>query len=977
MPQIIAGIYELKDKIGAGGGGVVYLGEHTRLKKQVVLKADKRKLSVGAEKLRREVDLLKGLSHTYIPQVYDFVQEDETVYTVMDYIEGESLDKMIGRGERPSQPDVVRWACQLLEALDYLHNRPPYGILHGDIKPANIMLRPNGDVCLIDFNIALALGEEGAVKVGFSRGYASPEHYGADYIRSSRAAAVKSGTTLRTTVRKEGLQGRKKPDDGETAVDDGETVDEESGILSSAVQRTSSSSKGILLDVRSDIYSLGATLYHLLSGIRPAQDAREVKPLDHKVCSEAVSFILQKAMNPQPDERYQTAQEMLFAFLHLHKKDNRAVRHQRHMVISAFGLGAMFLAGAALTFVGQRQLQQRQEALTLSEYSANALAEGDISSAISYALRAIPASDNIFQAPVTAEAQAALTEALGIYDLSEDFKAFNTLVLPGAPFDLAVSPDGTRLAVVYAYETAIYDMESLDKLISLPVLQSALSDCVFIDDKCIVYAGVDGLTCCNIETGEKLWTGETATTLAVSADRSVVAAVNRDDDYAVLYQSADGEKIAERSFEGRHLTVPANDQFADAKNDIFTLNADGSMLAVSFSNGGFFIYDCENPDDDLIIYEDSEYKSFSGGFCGKYFAFAANDTGKSQFGLIDVQEGAYIGGYEALEQMAIQADEAGIYLSAGKLLERVDMDTMTELEMAFSDEADILAFSVRNIDGKEYTLVTAEDHSFSFYDSGAGLISTNVSDQDCAFAVLGDGYAVLGNRSEPVLRILKLEHGRGDIIFAYDARYVHDEARISYDMRTTMLYSYQGFRIYDVNGGLVASVELPAAENIYDQQFYRDADSSYLEVIWYDGMVRRYSAADGSIISEKQQDVPAKDLYEEFFTDRYRFASELHAAPRVYDIKSGNFIAELEKDAYLTYVTQIGDYIVTEYVSAQGERYGLLLDEKLQKLARLPGLCDVVDENTLIFDDESGNLRQSRLYSLQELIALGESYKKE
>ncbi len=228
-----------------------------------------------------------------------------------------------------------------------------------------------------------------------------------------------------------------------------------------------------------------------------------------------------------------------------------------------------------------------------------------------------------------------------------------------------------------------------------------------------------------------------------------------------------------------------------------------------------------------------------------------------------------------------------------------------------------------------------------------------------------------------MLRILKLEHGRGDIIFAYDARYVHDEARISYDMRTTMLYSYQGFRIYDVNGGLVASVELPAAENIYDQQFYRDADSSYLEVIWYDGMVRRYSAADGSIISEKQQDVPAKDLYEEFFTDRYRFASELHAAPRVYDIKSGNFIAELEKDAYLTYVTQIGDYIVTEYVSAQGERYGLLLDEKLQKLARLPGLCDVVDENTLIFDDESGNLRQSRLYSLQELIALGESYKKE
>lgn len=152
---------------------MVYLGRHIRLDKPVVLKADKRTLSIGTETLRREVDLLKGLSHTYIPQVYDFVQEDGVVYTVMDYIEGESLDKLIARGQLPGQAELIRWACQLLEALVYLHGRPPYGILHGDIKPANIMRRPNGDMCLIDFNIALALGEDGAVKVGFSRGYAS------------------------------------------------------------------------------------------------------------------------------------------------------------------------------------------------------------------------------------------------------------------------------------------------------------------------------------------------------------------------------------------------------------------------------------------------------------------------------------------------------------------------------------------------------------------------------------------------------------------------------------------------------------------------------------------------------------------------------------------------------------------------------------------------------------------------------------
>ena len=69
MTQIIAGLYEIQNQIGAGGGGIVYLGRHIRLDKQVVLKADKRKLSTDTETLRREVDMLKNLTHTYIPQV--------------------------------------------------------------------------------------------------------------------------------------------------------------------------------------------------------------------------------------------------------------------------------------------------------------------------------------------------------------------------------------------------------------------------------------------------------------------------------------------------------------------------------------------------------------------------------------------------------------------------------------------------------------------------------------------------------------------------------------------------------------------------------------------------------------------------------------------------------------------------------------------------------------------------------------------
>ena len=81
----------------------------------------------------------------------------------------------------------------------------------------------------------------------------------------------------------------------------------------------------------------------------------------------------------------------------------------------------------------------------------------------------------------------------------------------------------------------------------------------------------------------------------------------------------------------------------------------------------------------------------------------------------------------------------------------------------------------------------------------------------------------------------------------------------------------------------------------------------------------------------------------------------------------------LEEDSYLTYVTQTGEYVITEYVSAAGERYGLLLDKDLQTLAYLPNLCDIQGD-MLVFDYGSGNLRQCRLYSLQELVALGETY---
>jgi len=991
MSQIIAGIYELEKEIGSGGGGIVYIGRHMRLEKKVVLKADKRRLSTGVEKLRREVDLLKGLSHTYIPQVYDFVQEDDTVYTVMDYIEGESLDKLLARGEIITQPQVIGWACQLLEALKYLHSQEPHGILHGDIKPANIMLRPNGDICLIDYNIALALGENGAVKVGFSRGYASPEHYGAEFIsRQRRTIAEETAISAETVIAEETAISAETAVAEETAIaEDTETTTVSEGtatavpsaiaknnktlaskqISFSAGSRVTEGKEGVLLDVRSDIYSLGATLYHLISGHRPPQDAREVPPLGKEYCSKMVSLILQKAMAPQPDDRFQTAEEMFNAFLQLHKKDIRYVRYKHQITVTVIMLAGIFLAGGACTFVGLKQMEQRQAALTMAEYSANALAEGDIAAAVSQAMQAIPSEKTILDAPITAEAQMALTNALGVYDLSEGFKALATMELPGAPFNIVASPGGTHIAVIYAYKVMLLDMANQEQIAELPIQQSALSDCFFVDEISIVYAGEQGITCYDLSTQSVRWTGAAATTLALSADHQVVAAVNRDEDKAILYSIADGNKVTERSFDGLHLKVAANNIFANPKNNIFALNEDGSMLAVSFSNGGLFIFDMDNPEGDLIIYEESDYQYFQGGFYGRYFAYTAEKSDETQFGMVDVEEASFIGGYAVLDKLTLQADEQGIYLARGGVLECIEPETQAEREVAYADDAQIIAFSV----GKEYALAAMDNGSFSFFDSGANRMSMESCEQNCDFAVLTESYAVLGNRNEPSIRILKLENHKEAQLLSYDAWYEHDEARVSQDGSTVMLFGYKKFRIYDMAGNIVGEQDMPDAANIYDQQFVRENGNSWLEVIWYDGTRRCYSAADGSLISEKLGDIPRKDLYEEFFTERYRIVSNLHETPKVFDKHSGKLEAVLETDDYLTYVTQVGEYIVTEYVTAEGERYGFLLDANLQKLAYLPCLCDIIDD-TFIFDYKSGNLRQCRLYSLHELTALGEQY---
>ena len=121
---ILQQTYEIIEEIGSGGGGVVFRARHLRLQIDVVVKKIKDEVR-GKVKSRQEADILKNLKHPYLPRVYDFIETEDGVYTVMDYIHGENLDEAVKRHGMFSEKQVRKWAEQLGEALDYLHSQKP------------------------------------------------------------------------------------------------------------------------------------------------------------------------------------------------------------------------------------------------------------------------------------------------------------------------------------------------------------------------------------------------------------------------------------------------------------------------------------------------------------------------------------------------------------------------------------------------------------------------------------------------------------------------------------------------------------------------------------------------------------------------------------------------------------------------------------------------------------------------------------
>ena len=274
--QILQGNYRIIGSLGHGGMGSVYLAEHTRLAgRRFAIKenipeanADPQTLADLRTQFYVEAKTLAALDHPNLPKVSDYFAMGDNEYLVMDFVEGENLQQVFDRHVqqfRVPLPEkaVLGWTDQVLDALEYLHRQRPSPIVHRDIKPANIILTPTGIVKLVDFGLVKLLDQTGQNTAAALRGMGTPA-----YTALEQYPGNESHT-----------------------------------------------------DARTDLYGLGATLYHLLTGMPPAnvrdrllnpKALEKPRRLNTKLSAHTETAIL-KAIEVHPDQRFQTASQMRVA----------------------------------------------------------------------------------------------------------------------------------------------------------------------------------------------------------------------------------------------------------------------------------------------------------------------------------------------------------------------------------------------------------------------------------------------------------------------------------------------------------------------------------------------------------------------------------------------------------------------------------------------------------------------------------------
>jgi serine/threonine protein kinase len=259
---ILQGRYRIMRQLGRGGMGAVYEAIDLRLGHTVALKQSLADNAQVWKQFEREARLLARLNHPMLPRVSDYFTDNQRAFFVMQFVDGHDLATLLAQQPGPFPRNaVVAWADQLLDAIIYLHTHDRQ-IIHRDIKPHNLKVTPSGKIALLDFGLARAQRrDEGETSGQSIYGY-SPRYAPLEQIHDTGTGP------------------------------------------------------------QSDIYALGATLYHLLTGVKPADAISRATALvnarpnpltpAHEI-NPAVGFelstILTKAMAPDPDERYRTASE--------------------------------------------------------------------------------------------------------------------------------------------------------------------------------------------------------------------------------------------------------------------------------------------------------------------------------------------------------------------------------------------------------------------------------------------------------------------------------------------------------------------------------------------------------------------------------------------------------------------------------------------------------------------------------------------
>ncbi|HAV76579.1 MAG TPA: serine/threonine protein kinase [Anaerolineae bacterium] len=273
--EVLRGRYKIRERIGKGGMGSIYLADDIRLKgRQCALKEVEYDHALpedirdeAREQFLREATVLARLDHPNLPKVSDIFSSGPRDYLVMDYVPGQDLRSLLLEARRNKrhlpEKEVLTWAEQIANALSFLHSQEP-PIVHRDIKPSNLKLMPQGLIKLVDFGLVKIL---------------APEEVTITIIQGQ-------GTALYTPLEQYG-------------------------------------GSDVHTDIRSDIYSFGATLYHLLTNESPA-DARKrfLTPESLAPLREINSTLTQRteravmwAMSMHPDERPHTVDDFKQALL--------------------------------------------------------------------------------------------------------------------------------------------------------------------------------------------------------------------------------------------------------------------------------------------------------------------------------------------------------------------------------------------------------------------------------------------------------------------------------------------------------------------------------------------------------------------------------------------------------------------------------------------------------------------------------------